>query len=283
MAIIESTATALVRFTGLGLVVFNQDKKRGEIGIIRDGKHELSIKIQAPRFVDGSEKDILMYEDIATFKNLQGKNVSISISTKGSSAANGFEIYQSAGEFNRLESEDLNDYRWIVDMSQLHGEDLVKTKNLNRFPISKLYIENGLFYVHKLNTEMFFNKIEKDENGNAISNELFGNIGETVGVKLESAEVTVKISVDGEETSHTFARVENLPYRIEIMNMNYEEDAPKSDMPDYYLYQSSQSGKTFELEPVKEENAIGDSVTMGVFCHPVGGGNGGITSIDDLD
>ncbi len=46
MSVNESSATALVRFTGLGIVCFNKDRQRGEIAVIRDNKHTLSIKIQ---------------------------------------------------------------------------------------------------------------------------------------------------------------------------------------------------------------------------------------------
>jgi hypothetical protein len=111
MAIIESTATVLVRFTGLGIIVFNQEKQRGEIGIIRDEKHQLSIKIQEPRFKDGVDKDLITYEDITVYKDLQKKGVKIEIVTKGNSAINGYQTYQADGEFNRLDSVDTNDFR----------------------------------------------------------------------------------------------------------------------------------------------------------------------------
>ena len=53
MSVNESSATALVRFTGLGIVCFNKERQRGEVGVIRDNKHELSIKIQQARFSGG--------------------------------------------------------------------------------------------------------------------------------------------------------------------------------------------------------------------------------------
>ncbi len=271
MAIIESSATALVRFTGLGIITFNEEKKRGETAIIRDDKHRLTVKIQQPKFKDGAEKDIIVYENIAVYDNLPKKGIEISINTNGNSTVDGFEIYKATGEFNRLEAEDVNDYRWIVDMKSLHGENLVKAESQNRFPISKLFIGNGLFYAHKLDTNLFFSKIEKDANGAEVSREIFGNIAETIGVKLESDEVCFEIKIGDETFSHTLARANGLPYRIEIGNMNYDEDAVKSDMPDYYKYQTSKNGVTFELEPIKESEGAGDSVTFGAFCHPIGG------------
>jgi hypothetical protein len=282
MSIIESTATALVRFTGLGMVVFNDQKKRGEIAIIRDELHQLSIKIQQPKFKDGAEKDVIVYEDIASYLNLQKNDVGVSINTNGNSTVKGYEIYQADGEFNRLEAEDVNDYRWIVDMKSLHGENLVKAKDQDRFPISKTYIENGLFYAHKLDTNLFFAKIEKDSDGKEVSREVFGNVAETIGVKLESDEVCVDIKIGDQVFSHSLKRVTGLPYRIEISNMNHDEDALKSDMPDYYKYQTSNNGVKFELEPIKEQEGSGDSVAFKVFCHPIGGG-GDIVSIEDFE
>jgi hypothetical protein len=280
MAIIESTATALVRFTGLGIVMFNAEKKRGEIAIIRDDKHQLTVKIQQPKFKDGAEKDIVTYENIAVYDNLQKKGVEISINANGNPAVEGFEIYKPDGEFNRLESDDVNDYRWIVDMKSLHGENLVKAERQDQFPVSKLSVGNGLFYAHKLDTNLFFTKIEKDANGTEVSREIFGNIAETIGVKLESDEVCFDIKIGDETFSHTLARVSGLPYRIEIGNMNYDEDAVKSDMPDYYKYQTSKNGVTFELEPVKETEGGGDAITMGAFCHPIDGG--GVVFVEDF-
>jgi hypothetical protein len=280
MSIIESTATALVRFTGLGIVVFNAQKKRGEIAIIRDDKHELSIKIQQPRFKDGLDKDIILYEDIASYTKLPSEGVEIAITTNGEAATKGYEIYQSAGEFNRLESDDTNDFRWIVQMNKLHTEGVAAAKAADQYPISKLFIENGLFYVHKLDTSLFFEKVEKDSNGSEKGRETFGNVAETIGVKIEADVVNVAVKIGGKEDSHTLARVAGLPFRIEIRNMNYAEDAAISDMPDYYKYFASASGAAIDLSPVKVD-AAGDAVTRTDFCHPIEGG-GDIVSIDDL-
>lgn len=282
MSIKESGATALVRFRGLGLVVFNKAKNRGEVAIIRDEKHELSIKVQAPRFVDGSDKDLLQYVDVAVYKDLPKKGIAIEIAANGNSAVNGYEIYHSSGEFNRIDCDDANDYRWIVDMSDLHGDDLARADGATRFPISKLYIENGMFYAHNLDTEMVFKKIEKAADGNEVSSGVFGNIAETIGVKLESDEVDIRVKVGEETTSHALSRVDGLPFRIVIDNMNYETDAAVSDMPDYYKYQGSASGRTFDLEPIKDV-AAGGAITSGAFCHPIDGGDICINSIDELD
>lgn len=279
MSIIESTATALVRFTGLGIIVFNERKKRGEIAIIRDDKHELSIKVQQPRFKDGVDKDIVIYEDVVNYTKLPKEGVEIAITTKGNVVTKGYEIYKSAGEFNRLESDDTNDFRWIVQMDKLHDR-IAAAKSADRYPVSKLFIENGLFYVHKLDTSLFFEKIEKDPAGNEKSRATFGNVAETIGIKIEADEVNFAIKIGDKEESHSLARVAGLPFRFEISNMNHAENAAISDMADYYKYMAAATGETVELSPIKTD-ATGGAISAEDFCHPLGGG-GGIASIDDL-
>lgn len=281
MSIIESSATALIRFSGLGIVVFNKEEQRGEIGIIRDNKHTLSVRLQRPRFKDGAEKDLIVYEDIAAYKDLPKDGVEIAVKNTGSSSVVGYEIYKSPGDFNRLESEDLNDYRWIVNLPSLHGEKLINPMRDDRFPLSKLFIGNGLFYVHKLDTDLFFEKVEKDADGNETGREDFGFIGETIGVKIEGDAVAFSIKIGDKVETHDLSRVDGLPFRIEIKNMDYTEEAEMSDMPEYNKYLANPSGVTYELEP-KKENTAGDGGAIGVkvFCHPGDGGD--LRSIDDL-
>jgi hypothetical protein len=284
MSIIESTATALVRFTGLGIVCFNQVKQRAEIAVIRDEQHELSVKVQQPRFKDGIEKDIIVYEDIAVYQLLPKTGVEIEIKAGGDAAIAGYEIYQADGEFDRLTSDDANDFRWIVGMTNLHGEMLVKSADENRYPVSKLSVANGLFYAHKLDTDLFFEKVEKDASGTEANREAFGNVAETIGVKIEADTVNFNIKIGDETHSHPLERVSGLPFRIEISNMNTDENAVMSDMPDYYKYLSSPSGVTFELEPVREnddDGVSGGPVSGSMFCHPVDGG-GACFSVEDF-
>jgi hypothetical protein len=283
MSIVESSATALVRFTGLGIVCFNKDKQRGEIGIIRDDKHTLTVKVQQPRFQDGIEKDLIVYEDVAVYKDLPKTGIEIDIKAAGNAALDGYEIYKAEGDFNRLESEDFNDYRWVVNMKELHGGKLVKATGTERYPLSKLFINNGLFYVHKLDTDMFFEKVEKDAAGTETKREDFGFLGETIGVKIEGDEVNLSVRVGDEVETHELRRVNGLPFRIEIMNMDYNENAVLSDMPEYNKYLSGANGTTYELEPKTEASgAGGGAVGVKVFCHP-GDDGGDLRSIEELE
>ncbi|HXQ69039.1 MAG TPA: hypothetical protein VN844_01010 [Pyrinomonadaceae bacterium] len=267
MPIQESSATALVRFTGLGIVCFNQEHQRGEIAGIRDNKHVLTIKIQRPVYQDGAEKDVIAYKDVVTYENLPNDDVRIEIKASGNPPIAGYEIYQN-GEFDRLGAHDVNDFRWLVNMSTLHGDSALQTSPQQRYPLTKIYISNGLFYAHKLDRNLFFEKVEKNANGLSTLSEVFGNVAETIGVKLEGAEVQFTIRIGSQEETHSLPRIEGLPFRIEIKNMDYNANAIYSDMPDYYKYFADPSGNQFELMPIVEDASV-ESINQQEFCHPI--------------
>lgn len=269
MSVKESSATALVRFTGLGIICFNKERQRGEIAVVRDNKHLLSVRIQQPVFKEGSG-DTVVYQDIASYEKLPKEDVQIEIKSLGNPAIAGYEIYQS-GEFDRLDSPDVNDFRWIVNMSALHGDAALAKSAGTSHPLTKISVGNGFYYTHKLDTKMFFERVETDASGNATNREVFGNVGETVGVKIEGDAVSLTIRIGGAEETHTLQRVAGLPFRIEIKNMDYNEDAVYSDMADYYTYVSSPDGKHFDLAPIIEEDAGADggAINQKQFCHPV--------------
>jgi hypothetical protein len=270
MSINEGSATALIRFTGLGIVCFNKDPQRGEIAVIRDHHHTLTIKLQKPVYQDGANSDVIVYQDIATYEKLPKDDVRIEIKATGKPAIAGYELYQT-GEFDRLESPDVNDFRWIVNMHRLHGQKTLKPTTTEKFPLTKLYISNGLFYTHKLDTNLFFEKVEKDASGAAKQREDFGNVGETIGVKIEGDEVSFTIHTGGRKETHSLKRVAGFPYRIEIKNMDYNADAVYSDLPDYYRYLASPNGQEFDLAPIAEETggSEGGSINSKEFCHPI--------------
>jgi len=269
MSINQSSATALVRFTGLGIISFNQEQQRGEVAVIRDNKHTLSVKIQRPVFQDGADQDVVVYQDIATYQTLPKDDVSIDIKAIGNPAIEGYQIYR-AGDFERLDSPDPNDFRWIVNMNTLHaGTPLVKSET-DRDPLTRISVSNGLFYTHKLDTKLFFEKVDKDSAGEVTNREVFGNVAETVGVKIEGESVLFTIRIGDQEETHTLARVEGLPFRIEMKNMDYSDNAVYSDMPDYYQYVSPADGDRVELTPIVEDDgAGGGSVNQIEFCHPI--------------
>ncbi len=277
MSVQESSATALIRFTGLGIICLNDAKQRGEVGVIRDNKHQLSISIQQPTFQDSAGTDIIVYRDIATYENLPNEDVELEIKATDTPAVSGFEIYQP-GQFDRLDSPDSNDFRWLVNMNELHSTSDLAPTGQQHHPLTKLYIGNGLFYTHKLDTNLFFEKAETAANGQPSQSTVFGNIAETLGVKIEAGAVSFKIRIGGQEDTHVIKRIEGLPFRIVIKNMDYGANAIYSDMPEYYQYLSPRDGVQVELKPVVEE-AAGESVNQLEFCHPI---VTNLSSIDDL-
>ncbi|MDX6613561.1 MAG: hypothetical protein QOD75_2747 [Blastocatellia bacterium] len=272
MSVNESSATALVRFTGLGIICFSQERQRGEIAVIRDHKHTLTVKIQKPAYQEGGGIDIIAYQDIASYQKLPKEDVQIEIKVAGKPVIQTYELYQP-GDFDRLDCADVNDFRWIVNMSTLHGGTPLAPTRKRDHPVSKIAISNGLFYTYKLDTNLFFEMVEKDPSGHPAQREVFGNVGETIGVKLEGDEVNFTIRVGGREETHTLRRVEGLPFKIEIKNMDYSDNAVYSDMADYYGFVASQSGKQFDFTPILEEGegskAEGGAVNQLEFCHPV--------------
>ena len=282
MPIQESSATALVRLTGLAIFCFNENQQRGEFGVIRVPNHKLTIKIQKPVFQEGSESDLVVYEDIAVYENLPKEDVEIEFSVEQPAIA-GYEIYQP-GDFDRLKSTDLNDFRWLVDFDKLHDQaPLQKANATDRDPLTKVYIPHGFFYTHQLDQNLFFEKVEKDATGAELQRESFGNIAETIGVKLEGSAVKVAVRIAGKEEIHTLERVEGLPHLVSIVNMDPSANAVYSDMPDYYKYFASPSGVQVDLAPViedgGEQRVEGGAINQDDFCHPI---IVGWPSIDDL-
>lgn len=280
MPIQESSATALVRVTGLAIICFNEQRRRGEFGIVRDNNHTFTFKIKRPVYKEGADADVVAYEDVAVYENLPKENVEIEI-TAQQPAIEGYEIYQS-GEFNRLEATDANDFRWIVNFDDLHGDaPLVKTAGTDRFPLTKLTIDSGVFYTHRLDQNLFFEKVARE--GETTAREPFGNVAETIGVKIEAETVNVTIRFDGKEETHSLNRLPGLPSILEFKNMDYNANAVYSDMPDYYRYRTTSTGAQVELAPVIEgggdRRVKGGAINQDDFCHPI---EMDLLNIDDL-
>jgi hypothetical protein len=268
MPIQESSATALVRFTGLGIICFNQDPQRGEIAALRDEHHTLNFRIQRPAFQDGADSDLITYQDIATYENLPRDGVQLEIKATNPSLA-GYELYQSGG-FDRLSPADLNDFQWVVNLHTLHSSNNLVPAAKQDVPLAKIYVENGLFYACKLDQDLFFEKSETDTNGVVSQPEPFGNVAETVGVKIEGDEVLVTVRIGDQEDKYSLPRIPGLPYRVEITNIDRSAKSVYSDLPDYYRYVVSANNKQFVLTPVVEEDvSTGDSISQRDFCHPI--------------
>ncbi len=275
MSIREGSATALVRARGLGIFCLNPNKKQGEMALIRDARHTLTIKISKPVFVDGTGKDTIHYQDIISYQAIDTMNVSIEIEGIGNPLVEGYEVYQ-AGNFDRLNGEenDENDFRWLVniDGEEMHQKRLSKNENslkLSRPPVSKLFVRNGLFYARTINENLFFEKVRKDNDGKELEKAPFGNVAETVAAKIEAENVSFKINIGGEQHTHILPRISGSPYKIEINNMDLDQETPISDMPDYYNFLADENGVSFDLEPVKSDETSGGSVGKLNSCQSI--------------
>ena len=268
MPIQESSATALVRLTGLAIICLNQKTKRCEIGLLRDNKHELTIKVLQPGYEDGSN-DIVRYHEVVSYNQLPKENVRVSITTEGAPVA-GYSVYQN-GTFDRVSSTDLNDFRWLVDMQSLHKNTL-GVIDQERYPLSKVYLDSGLLYTHQLDQQLEFDQVTKDANGVEGARQFFGRVAKTLGAHIEGAQVSLMVQIGADKQTTLLPRVPNLPSIIEIKNINYDLTAAYSDMPDYYKYMASPLGNQIELKPAQPKptkGALGRPANQEDFCHPV--------------
>jgi len=96
-----------------------------------------------------------VYKDVATYQDLPKGNVRLEIKAAGSAPIAGYEIYQS-GDFDRLDSPDVNDFRWIVNMNALHGETVLSPTAVRQPSVNKdVHRQRTLLY-NKLDQNLFF-------------------------------------------------------------------------------------------------------------------------------
>lgn len=254
MSIKESSATALVRCTGLAMICLNKTEQRVEFGLIHDNKHVFTLKVKMARYVDGSRDD-LRYDDILEYKDLPDENVRIEIKAQGA----GYQVYENE-DFERRTSTDLNDFGWLVSLQKLHGQSPLAPTSHQPHPLTKVHVHDGLFYTHQLDEDLEFAKVRKDADGIRGKFEMFGKVAKTLGALIEGDKVSLTIRIGEKEERHELPRIDGIPYIIELSN-NDPETRVMSDMPDYYQYVTSPNGDQYELRPV---NRNGED-----FCHPV--------------
>jgi hypothetical protein len=175
MSINTRSATAIVRFTGLGILCFNPRKKRAENLFIHDEGHTLSIEIYKPFSaaksselagsgrdeipMDNKEFDGNWYRLIASYSNLDQSqltrnldrvDLSIDVSGLGSPEIEGYKRYEPCG-FDRLatgDDVDHEDFRWMVNVQKdgIFGTGPLAPVATVEAPSTKLFISNAEFY-----------------------------------------------------------------------------------------------------------------------------------------
>ena len=271
MSIKESDATLLMRFTGMAIINVGRGKASAEIGVIRDGKHTMSIALEEPAFRDGTGRDVLYYRPLMEVSDLSIEDTEIRIESPD---GRGIEFFHSEEVFDRLSCEDENDFRWIVAMDELHSGSSPIVNGSGPYPVSPVVISGGTLYTHQLDSGVVFEK----RTGRNENKTKFGNVAETLGATIPGEKVLINVASGGKSEEYVLERKEGLPYRLVIKNIDYTEGASYSDMPDYYRYFDTHADDEVELEPKKgEDGKLPGSITGKKFCHPV------VAELDDIE
>lgn len=262
----------IVKFTGLGIISFNDYKKRGEIAALRAPDyqdHQLTIRICRPSF--NNSQGCINYNRVATYgasgkeMPLRLRDAKIEVKATKNPTIEGYEIYHAEENFDRvslsnnhliyeLAGREKNDFRWVVDMDDMHGETLFRREAEKECALTNICINNGLFYSMGINTLFYFNKIEVNNGELADDFEQFGYAAETIVAEIEAEQVIFKLTDGQREETHTFEQG-LLPTIIEIENNSNFAGGTLSDMPEYYKCLASKSGRKFELKPNVLEKA----------------------------
>lgn len=273
MPITKSLTTAFINVRGLGIICFNPQKKRCETAIIRNSDHKLTVNVYKPTFIDGGSMDRLGYTSIFSREITELEDVSFEISGVGNPKTDGFELFEN-GDFDRLNGEnDENDLRWILNLEgeEMHQSSLSKNQQFSfaeKPPVTKLYISNGLFYAVMPNDNAlpefpFFRKNDPYRN----VEEDFGYIAETLGINIDSDEVVFKLKIGTVENTLSLPKIEGIPYKIEITNVDEKPEAPLSDLPICYKFLSPTDGMQFDLKALEQNTADGKPVRGKQYCH----------------
>lgn len=171
MSLDINSATAIVRFKGLGILCFNEALARAENLFIHKNDHKLLLEIYVPVSVEDNDKLIAdnvkegdpdwprhkkfngyWYEQYAAYPSFQGTDdvtpMTIDVRGIGNPDVAGYAKY-TPDDFHRdITNDDENDLRWIVDPVS-HGifpPQGLLTIGDPQAAVSKLYINNATFY-----------------------------------------------------------------------------------------------------------------------------------------
>jgi hypothetical protein len=296
MPIDTSSAAAVVRFSGLGVLRFNRARTLAKNLFLHEAGHAMTIEIFKPlvarlktfysqnpdeakglatfrRFPDDKEssplyKRVAVYEDIDVSQmdtNNGPLDVCIEVSGEGYTEMNGVEPFEPA-HFNRSTGEgDLNDFRWIVNVTAdgLLGSPVPTTASTSEItpavPTTMLKIRNAQFYTHSLAADDYHQVEEVLPGGRAASTptRFFGKINDEIGARIDAETVRVEVTIGGEAHTHMLPKLE-MPYVIYIKN---NAAVSGSDMPIYKkLYETT--GPTFDLLTNEEIRSMAESTTI---------------------
>jgi hypothetical protein len=296
MPIDTSSAAAVVRFSGLGVLRFNRAGTLAENLFLHEAGHTVTMEIFKPlvariktfysenpdeatglatfrRFPDDEEpcplyKRVAVYEDIDVSQmdtNNGPLDVCIEVSGEGYTERSGVERFEP-GPFVRSTGEgDANDFRWIVNVTDaplLGTPDptIAPTSEITTsVPTTKLKIRNAEFYTHSLAADDY-QLVENVPPGGLMASgpiSFFGKINDEIGARIDAEKVRVEVTIGTETHTHMLPKLE-MPYVIYIKN---NAAVSGSDMPIYKkLYETT--GPTFDLLTNEEISSIAGSSTI---------------------
>jgi hypothetical protein len=248
MSIDLSSATAIVKFMGLGIMCFNEKMKRCETLFIHDKNHKPVIKVYLMedlgttnmKKTDGKNTEPKLsyfYLPTSGITNDNEKNtLTIEISGVGNCEIDGYTKYNTANFDRRSLDSDLNDYGWVVNLERdnlLGDGEKKRKKNKDKTETSKFYISNGEFFTYKLvlpdskqknvkDPQLFHQRklhVIQDEKSQTetIEHSEFGYVADYVGARINADFIKIKIKVGEEEHMHLLPK-RKVPYLIQVDN-----------------------------------------------------------------
>jgi hypothetical protein len=302
MPIDTSSAAAIVRFAGLGVLSMAEGNRQAKNLFLHEAGHTLTVEIFKPlvermkafystypweaeglaafkRFPDDAEscalyKRLAVYEDLDVSQmDTQNGSLDISIDVSAAEGAE-FEGVQTfkhpTPSIDRMAPDDYkNDIRWMVSSYMLGRRSAMAMAALT-CPTTELRIRNATLYTETLAADenknaLVFKKV-RDIAGAApewAAAETFGSISDEIGAVIDAKIVKVEVTIGTEVHTHMLPKLE-LPYVIYIKN---NAAVSGSDMPIYRrLYDPV--GDTFDLLTAAEiDSQQGSTMITGRdFC-----------------
>lgn len=240
----DATATAIIQ--GLAVSKYNHGASIWDVVFLRNCGHYPKLII---REVDRRSGRVI--SEIKRLEIAESDSISITVS---SPAGNIPWHYQTGGSFDRNPNHDAQDFRWMLDIQQLHGGKVDRTGSI---ATNSLSITNGCFYT-SVRTKLPYRKRWINPDGTGTPVQTIGLTGRTFGSDFKGASVTV--SVTGEnDYSKTLDHRDNSRYEIIFDNTCVDEIQPSPDETDFHFYYrlfNDRNGRV-EILPPEEPDVVG--------------------------
>jgi hypothetical protein len=239
----DATATAIIE--GLAVSKYNHGASKWNVVFLRNCGHYPRLIIREVERRSGR-----VVSEIKRLEIAERDSISITVS---SPAGNIPWIYQTDGPFNRNPSHDAQDFRWMLDIQQLHGREVPRTGSI---PTNSLSISNGCFYT-SVRTKRPYRKRWINPDGTETPIQEIGLTGRTFGADFKAASVTVRVTGENDYNG-TFDHRDNSKYEIIFDNTCVDERQPSPNETDFHFYYklfSDRNGRV-EILPPEEPDVV---------------------------